>query len=499
LDELDISGSTQGNEQLKSKLEDLEKKDMLKKISLKKNTEQNKNLIGLKNDVDTIKLALSNSITMFNDDKGTMFNNERNKLQTFLAPLHKLSNDVENMRLKLTILEKENSNGIPTENNSQNVHELVKLALLVDTINRLIMECENIKLLLNKPKESKFLPNILKYAQIKYVYFSTLNPNIFVIDWDYYDDITEQFMITPLPICTMRLKLTVLERENSNGIPTENNSQNVHELVKLTLLVDTINKLIMECENIKLLLNKPKESKFLPHILKYAQIKYVYFSTLNPNIFVIDWDYYDDITEQFMITPLPICTMKQCHVYTNTGFGFGNDTKVFDQTKCVKIIQNEYFCKNEKETMNCPEYLKSCDIVKTVNFQLPKMVNETHLYLFTSGQTTIMSIDLPIYANILISFNKDTTFVVNNIEYFAAEFDQEEQIKIIHLKLEDSLWSVEIYYTLVGLLGFGLSTLIITIVTVIVVKFKKRKQRKLVRVNRSRVYFDPNVDETVFL
>ena len=386
LDELDITGSTQGNEQLKSKLEELEKNLtlMLEKNQLK-NTEQNENLIMLKNDVDNIKLALSNSITMFND--------ERNKLQTFLAPLHKLSNDVENMRLKLT----------------------------------------------------------------------------------------------------------VLERENSNGIPTENTSQNVHELVKLSLLVDTINTLIMKCENIKLLLNKPKDSKFLPDILKYAQIKYVYFSTLNPNIFVIDWDYYDEITEQFMITPLPICTMKQCHIYTNTGFGFGNDSKVFDQTKCLKIIQNEYFCKNEKETMNCPEYLKSCDIVKTVNFELPKMVNETHLYLFTSGQTTIMSIDLPIYANILISFNKDTTFVVNNIEFFAAEFDQEEQIKITHLKLEDSLWSVEIYYTLVGLLGFGLSTLIFTIVTVIVVKFKKRKQRKLVRVNKSRVYFDPNVDETVFL
>ena len=236
LDELDITGSTQGNEQLKSKLEELEKNLtlMLEKNQLK-NSEQNENLIMLKNDVDNIKLALSKSITMFND--------ERNKLQTFLTPLHKLSNDVENMRLKLT----------------------------------------------------------------------------------------------------------VLERENSNGIPTENNSQNVHELVKLALLVDTINKLIMECENIKLLLNKPKESKFLPYILKYAQIKYVYFSTLNPNIFVIDWDYYDDITEQFMITPLPICTMKQCHIYTNTGFGFGNDTKVFDQTKCVKIIQTNILAKMKKK------------------------------------------------------------------------------------------------------------------------------------------------------
>ena len=47
---------------------------MLEKNQLK-NSEQNENLIMLKNDVDNIKLALSNSITMFND--------ERNKLQTF--------------------------------------------------------------------------------------------------------------------------------------------------------------------------------------------------------------------------------------------------------------------------------------------------------------------------------------------------------------------------------------------------------------------------------
>ena len=86
LDELDITGSTQGNEQLKSKLEELEKNLtlMLEKNQLK-NSEQNENLIMLKNDVDNIKLALSNSITMFND--------ERNKLQTFLTPLHEIKID----------------------------------------------------------------------------------------------------------------------------------------------------------------------------------------------------------------------------------------------------------------------------------------------------------------------------------------------------------------------------------------------------------------------
>jgi len=41
---------------------------MLEKNQLK-NTEQNENLIMLKNDVDNIKLALSNSITMFNDER----------------------------------------------------------------------------------------------------------------------------------------------------------------------------------------------------------------------------------------------------------------------------------------------------------------------------------------------------------------------------------------------------------------------------------------------
>ena len=89
--------------------------------------------------------------------------------------------------------------------------------------------------------------------------------------------------------------------------------------------------------------------------------------------------------------------------------------------------------------MNCLEYSKSCEIIRTVSFQMPKMVNETHLYLFTSGQTNIMSINLPIYANVLLSFNKDTTFVVNDTDFFEAEFEQDEQIKVTHLKLEDSL------------------------------------------------------------
>jgi len=60
-------------------------------------------------------------------------------------------------------------------------------AMLLHVINNLIIECEHIKLLLSKPKESKYIPDFLNVKQIKYVQFSMVVPNIFEIEWDYYD------------------------------------------------------------------------------------------------------------------------------------------------------------------------------------------------------------------------------------------------------------------------------------------------------------------------
>ena len=380
LDELDLSDSANVNAVLRSKIEEFEKvlSQMLENNQAKTTT-QNNDLMMLKNDINAIKAGLNNAIAMFNDEK--------NKLQMLLSPLNKLSSDVESMKLKLQTLESTQSQNTNIQSNTRNAHQIISMSLLVDTINNLIIKCEHIKLLLSKPKESNLIPSFLKNEQLKYVYFS-------------------------------------------------------HDV---------------------------------------------------PNIFVIDWEYYDDKIDQYLITPIPICDINNCYLFTKKGFG--NRTEMFVRSECIRIIENEYFCKKEKQNIKCPLYSTSCELIETIDFQPPKMINETHLSLFTTGRNMILSKELPIFSNILLSFNKDTTFTVNETEFFATEFEQNELIQMVQLKLQNNIWKIDLYKVVYGCLGFGLSSLIIAIVTIIIVKYKK-KQTRLVRVNRSRVYFDPSVHET---
>ena len=380
LEELDLSDTKGINVQLKSKIAELER--ILAKMlesNHAKTTSENNEILTLKADVDAIKKALSESITIFNEEK--------DKLKLFVEPIKKLSSDVE--KLKFTL--------------------------------------EN---------------------------------------WD---------------------------DTNPQEITKNDDSQRTHEMISKFLLVDAINKLIVECEHIKLLLSKPKESKYIPIFLNNAQIKYVYFSPAIPNIFVVDWEYYDDLENVYSIDPIPICDLKQCYLFVKQGFG--NDTKMFQKSDCIKIIQDEYFCKN-KINIKCPVYSKSCEIFDTVDFQPPKMVNNTHLSIFTTKQTKVLSYNLPLYTNILMSFDEDTTFKIDETEFFAMEFEQNETVKMVHLKIEDSLWSVTLYDIVMGCFAFGLTSLTITIISIVIVKYRKKKQTGLVRVNRSRVYFRADTNET---
>ena len=71
---------------------------------------------------------------------------------------------------------------------NQSLHDITSKALLMDVINDLIIDCINIKLLVNKPKESKYLQTFLQNTQIKYVHYSSIVPNvnilIMIIYWD---------------------------------------------------------------------------------------------------------------------------------------------------------------------------------------------------------------------------------------------------------------------------------------------------------------------------
>ena len=193
LEELNLADAANVNTQLKTKVNELEEAlaKMLEANHVK-TTNQNEVLNTLKNDINGIKQALANSITMFNNDK--------DKLQVIFEPLNKLSEDVENLKLKLQDF---NVNSVPTtitETNT-NARNINMKATLLHVINNLIIECEHIKLLLSKPKESKYIPEFLNDKQIKYVQFSTVVPNIFEIEWDYYDGLTEEHIISPISLC----------------------------------------------------------------------------------------------------------------------------------------------------------------------------------------------------------------------------------------------------------------------------------------------------------
>ena len=93
---------------------------------------------------------------------------------------------------------------------NNNAQKINMKTLLLHVVNNLIIDCEHIKLLLSKPKESKYIPDFLKDMQIRYVQFSTIIPNIFEIEWEYYDNLTEEHIIFPIPIIAIKLNVIIL-------------------------------------------------------------------------------------------------------------------------------------------------------------------------------------------------------------------------------------------------------------------------------------------------
>ena len=131
----------------------------------------------------------------------TIFNEEKDKLKLFVEPLKKLSNDVEKLKLTSNNWDSTNFQSFTVNEDSQKTHQIINKFLLVDATNKSIVECEHIKLLLSKPKESKYIPSFLNNVQTKYVFFSPAIPNKFVVDWEYYDDLENDYTINPIPIC----------------------------------------------------------------------------------------------------------------------------------------------------------------------------------------------------------------------------------------------------------------------------------------------------------
>ena len=153
--------------------------------------------------------------------------------------------------------------------------------------------------------------------------------------------------------------------------------------------------------------------------------------------------------------------------------------------------------------MFCIDYKKDCEIVKsTMTCHAPLVLNYTHTLLFTRNPAIIKSAlfteKLHLLTNYIVSFNINTTFFIDNMEYNADGFDQQEKVRLNKLMMiENNVWSLNMYNAIVGVAIFSLASLIVIFTTVLAVKkCKKQNENTAIRINRSRIYYRASRQQT---
>ena len=308
-------------------------------------------------------------------------------------------------------------------------------------------------------------------------------------------------IISPLRNLQSEIDSLKIRIESMNQGTSISNSEQIKPLSNEQDILDLLNNVIFDCRNIKTLLSNSKSSIFLPSILDDKHISSLSISVLQPDSFFLQWDYYDDLFYENLVIPLPICDENRCYYFSKNGFG--NETGFYDSGRCTYIVENEYYCNFRKEKMFCTEYKHDCEIVKsTMTFHDPLVLNDTHTLLFTRNPTIIkndlFSEKLDLLTNYIVSFNLNTTFFINNMEYDADGFDQKEQIKLTKLTMmEKHFWTLNIYNIITGIAIFGLASLIIIFTTILAVKkCKKQNENTAIRINRSRIYYSASRQQT---
>ena len=308
-------------------------------------------------------------------------------------------------------------------------------------------------------------------------------------------------IISPLRNLQSEIDSLKIRIESMNQGTSISNSEQIKPLSNEQDILDLLNNVIFDCRNIKTLLSNSKSSIFLPSILDDKHISSLSISVLQPDSFFLQWDYYDDLFYENLVIPLPICDENRCYYFSKNGFG--NETGFYDSGRCTYIVENEYYCNFRKEKMFCTEYKHDCEIVKsTMTFHDPLVLNDTHTLLFTRNPTIIkndlFSEKLDLLTNYIVSFNLNTTFFINNMEYDADGFDQKEQIKLTKLTMmEKHFWTLNIYNIITGIAIFSLASLIIIFTTILAVKkCKKQNENTAIRINRSRIYYSASRQQT---
>ena len=428
---------------------------------------------------------------------------QREKLQQIETSLLELTNKIESqlltvsntrpdydaklseLSLKLNELK---LSDITTENSAVNskIDDLEKtiFAMLNSNVQKHDKHNSDLLTLKNSIAEIKFSlsDNIKKLNEDKTHLISIISP---------LRNLQSEINSLKIKIETMSQRTPIIEIDSELPKPLSNDQD----------LLDLLNNVIFDCRNFKTLLSNSKSSIFLPSILDDKHINSLSISALQPNSFFLQWDYYDDLIYENLIIPLPICDEKRCYYFSKNGFG--NETGFYDSGKCTNIVEEEYYCNLEKEKMSCAEYKNDCEIFKsTMTFHDPLIINDTHTLIFTRNPTVIKNAlfteKLDLLTNYIISFNVNTTFFIDNIEYIADGFNQQENIRLNKLvMIENHTWSLNLYNVIAGVATFSVASLLVIFTTVLTVKkCKKHNEEPAIRVNRSRIYYRASREQT---
>jgi len=473
--------------------------ELSNKINLEQQTDLNVKLLTEisenEADIQIIKETLSNYGSL---------NDQKEKLTTIESSLLELTNKIESQ--------------IQTDLNSRPEYD-EKLASLTAKLNELKLSEQNtdnseVKTKFEELEKAMFniLNSNIQKTNDQNSDLLTLKNNIAEIKLSLSNSITKlnedktQILSFVAPLQNLKsemdsLKLQ-LEAIVKDKLPISEHSTSSIPLTNEQDFIDLLNNVLFDCRNIKTLLSNSKSSIFFPSFLDEKRVGYLnIYSALQSSSFLLQWDYYDDLSYESVIIPLPICDINKCYYFSRSGYG--DDMKFYDSKQCIKIVEEEYYCNYEKETISCINFIDNCEIVSsTTTFRDPLFINDTHIFIFTNKPTTIetglFTEKLDLSTNYILSFNMNTTFFIDNIEYYADGFNQSEKLKLNKLQINTEKWSLNMYDIVIGVLGFGLSSLILTIVVALIVhKYKKQNEATpAIRINRSRIYYSASRQQT---
>ena len=223
---------------------------------------------------------------------------------------------------------------------------------------------------------------------------------------------------------------------------------------------------------------------------------------IEKNKIIIEYMYYDKDLYLLEIHPITICNdNKNGHLYTNKGYG--NKTHYYAETECKILSESERLCTHPPQEIKCKSYRTNCSAVAGVLYKGPTNLNTTHVSVFATNNDDIeKGLHFEQLTNYIISFKDQKTLTIQGKKINLLGFHQQEQVqvkslKIVHRNIIETIWMDHGYNILIGLGSISFSGTLLAIIIYIYMKKKKNPSaQRRVRINRSRVYFSPALQDS---